>query len=128
MAKAPTNRSTAAELADLRQAIERLADAVAVLIQVVDQLTDEVQWRNNQLRDLSLPPLVLTSMPKDPTARDWQINRVSPDDLPDDLKAPTEAGSCRPGDQTPVIHPVRLTRKEAAMRDGQTAARAAAAN
>lgn len=84
MPKSPTSRSTAGELAELRAAIERLTDTVQVLIQAVDQLTDEVQWRNNQLRGRcpSLPPVTLTSMPKDPTAKDWQINRVKPDDVP----------------------------------------------
>lgn len=72
-----------AELADLRQAVEHLSQQVQVLTEAVDSLTDEIQWRNHQLRDSTeMPkPFVLRSMPLDPCAANWEINRVKPADI-----------------------------------------------
>lgn len=69
-----------AELSDLRQAVEHLTQQVQVLTEAVDGLTDEIQWRNHQLRDSAeLPkPFMLRSMPLDPCAENWEINRVKP--------------------------------------------------
>lgn len=69
-----------AELADLRHAVEHLSQQVQVLTEAVDGLTDEIQWRNHQLRDSTeMPkPFVLRSMPLDPCADDWALNRVPP--------------------------------------------------
>lgn len=74
--------SVAQELAELRQAVARLTEIVNVLVDSIDALTDELQWRNNQLRNGYRHVTVLTSMPKDPCAKDWQINRLRPEDLP----------------------------------------------
>ena len=51
-----------------------------MLTEAVDGLTDEIQSRNRQLRDnAEMPsPMVLRSMPLDPCAKDWEINRVKP--------------------------------------------------
>lgn len=70
----------------LRQAIEQLTDAIRLLTQSVDELSTELQWRNNQdaERHVAPAPLVMTSMPLDPLADDWQINRHSAADLPAD--------------------------------------------
>ncbi len=107
MAKSRTSRAAAGELAELHAAVERLSDTVQVLIEAVDQLTEEVQWRNNQLRDRCprLPPVVVSSLPLDPTTKDWQINPTKPEDLPDETPSPV-AGP-------PPIDPVPLARKEA---------------
>lgn len=77
-------RTTAEEVAALREAIERLSQEVHVLTTAIDALTDEVQWRNNQHRDRypAAPPMHITSLPKDPCAKDWPINRVRPEDIP----------------------------------------------
>lgn len=85
--------SSESRLEKLEAAIERLADQVAVLTAAVDELTDEVQWRNNELRNFrELPaPFVLKSMPKDPLAKDWRINRVRPEDLPADAATAASA-------------------------------------
>jgi hypothetical protein len=77
-------RTTADELAELRVSVDHLVDQVQVLVGSVDELTQEVQWRNNQLRGRipSPTPLVLTSMPADPTAQDWKLNRFTAENLP----------------------------------------------
>lgn len=70
------------QVAELRETVERLAQLVQVLTSAVDGLTDELQWQNNHVRDADhspLPPPVLHSMPADPTAEDWKLNRVRPD-------------------------------------------------
>lgn len=82
MARAKTP-STADELAALRQSIDNLAGLLQTLVHAVDELTVELQWRNNDLRGSrgnSPPPhVVLHSMPLDPCSKDWQINRVQPE-------------------------------------------------
>lgn len=77
------------ELSELHAAVDRLTDYVKVLTVAVDELTREIQWRNRQLEDPPHSPhrVILTSMPLDPTADDWQLNRVTPDDLPSDNPA-----------------------------------------
>jgi hypothetical protein len=72
------------EAVELRLAIEALMDYVESLTQSIDNLTIELQWRNPQDNDGRYTPTatILTSMPLDPTARDWQINRLTPADLP----------------------------------------------
>lgn len=79
----PPTPSVASEIAELRRAIERLADEVRVLRDAVDEARDEFTWaaRNDKLR-CPLPLTVLTSMPLDPLAKDWELNRLSAADLP----------------------------------------------
>jgi hypothetical protein len=83
----PTNsneKPATEEVAKLRLAIEALMDYLESLTQSIDNLTIELQWQNRQTSDDRYSPTtpILTSMPLDPTARDWQINRLTPDDLP----------------------------------------------
>ena len=53
---------------------------VRVLTAAVDELTEEVQWRNHNVpvREAT-PPFLLRSMPADPCAADWTLNRVPPE-------------------------------------------------
>jgi hypothetical protein len=78
------DESVADELSNLCTDIEELRDYVQILTRAIDDLTIELQWRNRQSSDsqFSPAPPVLTSMPCDPTDRDWQLNRLSPADLP----------------------------------------------
>ena len=94
MAKSRSLRAdTRNELAELRAAVEQLSQQVHVLTIAIDELTEEVQWRNNQLRDAERspsPPFVLHSMPLDPTTPDWKINQVRPaPPSPSDAPLPT---------------------------------------
>jgi hypothetical protein len=88
----PKGKASAAslteEIAELRLAIERLADEVRVLRDALDEARDEFTWaaRNDKLGG-ALPPTVLTSMPLDPLSKDWQLNRMSAADLPSDSPA-----------------------------------------
>ncbi len=81
----PYTSPLATEIAELRQAVERLADEVRVLRDVLDEARDEFTWaaRNDKLGG-ALPPTVLTSMPLDPLSKDWELNRMSAADLPPD--------------------------------------------
>ena len=81
---------------DLIDALERLSDQARCLTQAVDDLIIELQWRNNNVegddRSRTHSPLSVrvTSMPVDPTAKDWQINRYTPADvLPEEPETPT---------------------------------------
>jgi len=78
------DESGAEELAELCTSIVELRDYVQILTRAIDDLTIELQWRNRQSNDGHFSPTtpVLTSMPIDPTTRDWQINRHTPADLP----------------------------------------------
>lgn len=71
-------KSTASELAELRETVERLQQQIQILVQAIDALADELQWRNNQSREQysPAPPFALHSMPADPSTDDWRINRV----------------------------------------------------
>jgi hypothetical protein len=58
--------------AALATAVCRLADLIEILTTSLDNLVTEIQWLNNErsqdYRDQHLP---LTSLPRDPTTRDW---------------------------------------------------------
>ena len=85
------------EVADLRAAVDQLSQRVHVLMLAIDDLTQEVQWRNHQLRDAdrSPPPtFILHSMPADPMAKDWKIN---------------QARSSRASPEARPVHPARQT-------------------
>lgn len=86
----PTNhtRSPTVEIARLRDAVEQLTLVVSALTAGMDELASQLQWRNNNRpvsERYSPPPFVLTSMPVDPITDDWHINRVKPEDVPEDL-------------------------------------------
>lgn len=81
-----SERGSPDDIGQLRQTIEQLTDAIRLLTQSVDELSTELQWRNSQVavRHVAPAPPVLTSMPLDPLADNWQINRHSAADLPAD--------------------------------------------
>ena len=91
-ARSPTTE----ELSALRDAIDRLTDHVDRLTLAVDELFVQMEWSNNQRSPdyVPDPPFVLTSLPLDPAATDWQINRVRPEDLPTS-PAPSESATGR---------------------------------
>ena len=68
--------------------VEALTGQVEVLRQVLDEVREDFQWalQNDKLRSAagnrSRPFIHITSLPKDPCAKDWEINRVKPEDLP----------------------------------------------
>jgi hypothetical protein len=75
---------------DWLDALRELRDEIHVLRIALDELREEVQWanRNGDRSGQRLPrPFVLTSMPLDPTAENWEINRVKPGDLPEASKS-----------------------------------------
>lgn len=69
------------ELGGLHAAIEELIQHVRLLTRAVDDLTTELQRRNNELRNDGRPgpPFAMTSMPRDQTADDWELNRLERD-------------------------------------------------
>lgn len=80
----------------LQDAVEHLAQQVRMLTAAVDELTVEVQWRNQNVREGNAPrPFVLRSMPLDPCADDWMLNRVAPQrvaELRDDASRQAPSG------------------------------------
>ncbi|MCH8149558.1 MAG: hypothetical protein IH987_16495 [Planctomycetes bacterium] len=68
----------APEFSDLTEAVERLTEYVRLLTMAVDELTDEVNWRNNQHRSLGCPSLspCMTATP---------LGRVANDPRPDEF-------------------------------------------
>lgn len=86
MRKRDIERRSPDDSEQLHEAVKRLTDAIRLMTQSVDELTTELQWRNNQdaARDVPPAPPILTSMPLDPLADDWRINRRSAADLPTD--------------------------------------------
>src|SRR5438477_4105355 len=83
------------EIQALRSAVERLADEVKVLRQVLDEVRDDFAWALKNPDKFRCVPGIhpLTSMPKDPLARDFgeRLNRLSAKDLPPELGAPSAA-------------------------------------
>ena len=79
------------EIHELRSAVERLADEVRVLRQVLDDIRDDFAWALNNAEKFRYVPGIhpLTSMPKDPLAPDFgeRINRFAAKDLPPDQGA-----------------------------------------
>lgn len=47
---------TETQLADLECVIQELSDRVQALTAAVDELSDEIQWWNNQMRERNAPP------------------------------------------------------------------------
>lgn len=76
-----TVQSLSEEVRDLREAVTGLSDQIKVLRIALDEIFDELGWaaQNDKLR---VPyPAPLTSMPLDPLAADWELNRMSAADL-----------------------------------------------
>ena len=86
---------TESEIAELRQAVELLAQQVQVLIEAVDGLTDEIQWRNRQLRDecRDAVPNGAQEHAARSLRKDWEINRVKPAEVAALRKEVTRTGS-----------------------------------
>jgi hypothetical protein len=107
MPKRTSERKDATEYDELRSAIEQLGQRVEVLTDSVDRIAEELQWRNNERRgevQFSPPPVTLRSMPADPTAEDWTLNCVTPEQVAELRDSPTTQPSCvspesRPHDQ-----------------------------
>ncbi|MGE0536626.1 MAG: hypothetical protein AB7O68_16770 [Pirellulales bacterium] len=71
------------QLAEILDRLEHLAETVrentellGVLSDIWDEIRCDQEWAARNQRQLPTP-LILTSMPLDPAADDWQINRVS---------------------------------------------------
>jgi hypothetical protein len=63
----------------IAQVLDRLREEFAIVHEVLDDIRDELQWANRNLADPVLSRdqrFRLTSMPLDPGAKDWQLNRV----------------------------------------------------
>ncbi|MEX2140585.1 MAG: hypothetical protein WD894_15085 [Pirellulales bacterium] len=75
-------RSGSATREELIFAIEQLTEQVRLLGNIIDDLTSELQWQNRNATAPIPPPFMLTSLPADPTARDWRVNASSPQTVP----------------------------------------------
>lgn len=85
----PTKSGPASFTDELAEVTRELRDQVRLLRQAVDELREECQWANRNSEPLMLPqPFRLTSMPLDPTSDDWEINRLQPEDLPENKCSP----------------------------------------
>ncbi|MCH7728280.1 MAG: hypothetical protein IH991_17645 [Planctomycetes bacterium] len=88
MAKSRSSRTTTAkELEELRDTVEKLIDHVQCLTNAVDELCDEVGWRNNNTPLTHPLPsrVVVTSTARDPLADDLRVNEV-PQDVVEQLR------------------------------------------
>ena len=75
---------------ELILAIEHLTEQVRLLGNIIDDLTSELQWHNRNPTTEHPPPFVLTSLPADPTTRDWRVNAVGAEPVSEG-PAPTAA-------------------------------------
>lgn len=84
------------QVAQLTDAVTRLAQEVGVLREVLDSIRDDFAWalNNDSFRSAPAMAMHVTSVPRDPLANDFgeRINRLTANDLPD---AP-------PADETPA--------------------------
>ena len=86
------SRSHAATEDSIAAALDRLRAELAVVREILDEIRDELQWTNRNRGEsdrCSRMPLRITSMPLDPAALDWEINRFSAADLPAEVRDPT---------------------------------------
>ena len=67
---------------EIAAAVEQLVEEVQLLRMALDDVLAELQWRNNQADRRDPAPFVVTSLPLDPAAKDWHINRCKPEDVP----------------------------------------------
>jgi hypothetical protein len=75
-------RTGSASREDLIFAVEQLTEQMRLLGNVIDDLTNELQWQFRNRGDSTSPPFMLTSLPADPTAQDWRINASGPAIVP----------------------------------------------
>lgn len=76
----------------LTTAVERVADGLRVLLDVMADIREDLQWGVLNDKFTSAPcPMHITSMPIDPLAPNFgeRINRLKPEDLPADTGAPS---------------------------------------
>lgn len=98
--KSPNTQPLAEEVRELRDAVTRLSDEVAVLRSVLDEVRDELGWVCNNREEFRCPHPVMhiTSMPLDPLAPDFgeRVNKYSAKDLAElsstDTPAPPTRG------------------------------------
>jgi hypothetical protein len=100
MAKMKRNKTSPPAESDLGEAVTLLAEELKVLRIVIDELREELQWKNqNRDTDFSL----LTSRPihscsLDPTSRDFAVNSVSQETV-ERLRTELTPGHSQPGKQ-----------------------------
>jgi hypothetical protein len=82
----PRHAREAVDEDQLLATIRELSQEVRVLREAVDELREELQWSNRNPLPHNPPSsrFVLTSMPLDPAAEDWEINRLTANDLPEE--------------------------------------------
>ena len=92
--------SQATAESELLSAVQMLVEEVKVLRQVVDELREEVQWGNHNLRvNDPLPSLRrIRSCSLDPTSSDFTVNSVD-DATVEHLRAELAADQSVPGKQ-----------------------------
>jgi DNA-directed RNA polymerase subunit RPC12/RpoP len=92
-----------AEDGELTAAVTGLSEDIHVLRQAIDDLRDDVMWAVRNALAPSGPPFQLTSMPRDPTARDFgaRINGMRPSDLPAETVPEERKGETAPSE--PVV-------------------------
>lgn len=78
-----TALSLAEEVRELRQVVVGLTDQIQVLRVALDEMVDVLGWaaQNDKLA-LRCPLAPLASMPLDPLSPDWELNCLTPADLP----------------------------------------------
>ena len=74
--------------------LERLREELSVVRQRLDEIHDELEWVTQNYGEgdhFTATPRRITSLPLDPCAPHWaeQVNRVSPADLPAEIRDPT---------------------------------------
>jgi hypothetical protein len=65
----------------LIEAVERVGEELDCLYQILDQIRDDFGWALNNDRFRTIPEAaIVTSLPRDPLAADWneRMNRITP--------------------------------------------------
>ena len=69
-------KTASASREELILGIERLTEQVRLLGNIIDDLTNELQWQNCKSPSGSPSPFMLSSISADPTADDWRVNQT----------------------------------------------------
>jgi hypothetical protein len=94
------NRTSPSSETELIDAVSLMTEELKVLRIVIDELTEEVQWRN-QNRDTESSRLTsrpIHSCSLNPTSRDFAVNSV-PQETVERLRAELTPGHSQPGKQ-----------------------------
>jgi|SRR6266446_5392097 len=89
----------------LTQQVETLAGHVQIIHEVLDSIRDDLAWAINNDRLRCQPSVThVTSMPADACALDWsaRLNRLKPEDLPEDDGGDDDPGSDPPSPPSQV--------------------------